>query len=40
MKTLKALKRVRLGNAKKLTKAGAFGWTAEVGSYTYQPGMN
>ncbi len=40
MKTLKALKRVRLGNAKKLTKTNAVGLTPEIGMQNYSHSMN
>lgn len=39
MKTLKALKRVRLGSAKKLTKSGGGGNT-EIGFQSYSFTMN
>jgi hypothetical protein len=40
MKTLKALKRVRLGSAKKLTKANLTLGMSEFGNFTYSLSMN
>jgi hypothetical protein len=40
MKTLKAVKRVRLGDAKKLTKANATVGMSEISNFTYTLSMN